>query len=464
MARREERDRKRAGSGRRDSQHKSGGDWTTITIPDGVTMFQPKEGTYRLDIIPYKVGKGNPYADEGLWYYERTFFNHRGIGPNNDSYVCAAKTANGRCPVCDYRAKLARDPDSDEKLIDSLKPKERQLWLVYDHKDADKGVQLWEVSHHLFGKLLDKLRKGAEDDEDHVRNFDDPEAGATLKVTFSEESSGKYSFIEAVGIEFKPRPNGLDSELLDHGICLDEVVKILPYDKVKAILLQTDDESDSDDDDDDEPAPKKPKAKPKKDDWDDDDEDEPAPKKKPKKVVSKDEDEDEDEDEPAPKKKPKRTSPPDDTTTADEKGLEEGMMVKTEGWGICEITRISQDGTSLTLKDEDDELHKAVGVDDVELIKTKKKPATKDDDDDEDDDEPAPKKSKKSVEDDDDEEEDDAPRPTKKSSKTSGKTAKTTSRSEDDDDDDDWDNDPPKKSTKKKSAPKDDDDWDDDDE
>jgi len=369
-------DRQRAGSSQRDAKHRAGGDWTTLTIPDGIEIFSPKEGTVRFDIVTFEVGKNNPYAKPGEWYYERTYYTHSRVGPNNESYVCLAKTAGKPCPICEYRAKLASDPDEgNEKLIKSLKPKERQLFLIHVVKrDEDSGkVMLYESSFHTFGKLLDKKRQDAEEDEPHISNFDDEKAGATLKVSYSEEDAGGYTFLDAYSIEFKPRPNGLDSELMDHGICLDDVVKLLPYDELKRLFLQ---EPTKDDDDDDEPKKPAKSSKPKDDDDDDDDE------------------------------------PPKKATKADGPELEEGQEVRHRQFGVCEIVRINDDG-SLLLKNDEGKRFKGVDPKNVRPLvdkpkSSKAKPKDDDDDDDwdDDDDEPAPsKKSKAKPKDDDDDDE-----------------------------------------------------------
>jgi hypothetical protein len=449
MARESRSERRRAGSSQRDSKHRAGGDWTTLSIPEGIEIFQPKEGTVRFDIVPFEAGKGNPYAKPGEWYYERTFYTHGRVGPNNESYVCLAKTAGKPCPICEYRAKLAFDPDEgNEKLIKSLKPKERQLFLIHVVKRDDDGgnkVMLYESSFHTFGKLLDKKRQDAEEDEPHISNFDDEKAGSTLKVSYSEEDAGGYTFLEAYSIEFKPRPNGLDSELLDHGICLDDVVKLLPYDELKRLFLQ-DGGKDKDDDDDDEPAPRKAKPKAKNDDdW----EDEPAPKKKtaPK---------DEDEDEPEPKK---NKSSSDD--------LEEGQQVRHRQFGVCEIVRINDDG-SLLLKNDEGKRFKGVTPKNVRPLvdKPKAKPKAKDEDEEE---APPkktpPKKTQTKDEDDDgwgDEDEEDRPTPSQKknaqTAKASPAAAKKKSRS--DEDDDGWGDEDEPAPKNRTTAPEDDDDWD----
>lgn len=429
-----ERERRRAGNTTRDAKHRSGGDWTTLMIPEGIEIFQPKVGSYRMDIVPFEVGKGNPYASKGEWYWERTFYTHRGIGPNNESYVCPWKTDEKPCPICEYRASLAKDPSSDPEEIKQLKPKERQLFLVSVHsKDNDeRKVQLYESSHHTFGVLLDQLRRDAEDDEEHISQFDDPDAGSTLKASFIEKAFAGHKFPSCYAIEFRARAKGLNPKLLEHGICLDDVVKILPYDDLKRILAGVDQ---SDDDD---------------------------------------EDEDDEERKPSPKKPSARKGPPDDTPTVEGTGIEEGSMVRQRKFGVCEVMRISSDGTSLVIKDDEGEIHKGVGADEVRLIEEEKSPKSKgsaskatgassgsgrvkkvkpDEDEEDTEDEDA----------DDEEDEDEGSDPPEDRGKKTAKTKakKTTSRSKDDDwDEEEEEKTPPKKKGSPKASKADEDDWD----
>ena len=244
---------------------------TSVKIPDGVPIFQVKQaGVIRVDFIPYKVGVGNPYADPGSVHCERTYYVHRGIGPNEDSYICLAKTLNKPCPICEARAKMAKSGDDDDaQMAKQLAPKQRQLWLVHDHREPDKGVQLWDYSYHLFGKSLN-ARITDSDPDDEYEYFFDPKAGLVVKIGFSEETMGKNKFYEAQSIDFKKRAEPLDRNLLKHGICLDDLIIITPYDKLKAIFLQTDEHEDSQPkakaktppSDDDTPPAKPAKAKP----------------------------------------------------------------------------------------------------------------------------------------------------------------------------------------------------------
>ncbi len=276
-------ERKRASRGRRQQEHTTGFQRTTVDVPEGVEFFKfERKGSVRLDIIPFEAGEGNPYAAVGELYWERTYWVHRGIGPNNDSYVCPAKTAGKRCPICEYRDKLQRDPDADEQEIKDLNPKERQLFNVFDHDNPEEGVQIWDVSFYLFGRLLDAEIRNADEDENYDL-FHDAEEGYTLKIGVSEESGGGYKFFAAETIGFKSRRDPIEDEVLDAAVCLDDVLIILPYDELRAIFLQEETVEEEE-----EELPKKKKKRKKKsakkepeplsefdddddDDWEDDD-------------------------------------------------------------------------------------------------------------------------------------------------------------------------------------------------
>ena len=385
-----------------------------LRVPDGATMFKAKEGTMLLDILPYVAGDNNPFAEKGVIHWERTYFAHRGIGANSDAHLCLRMptespphgTGKGRCPVCEHRSKLLRSGDEDEEAIKDLSPKQRQLFNVIDRKAPEKGVQLWDVSYFLFGKMLDaRIRNSDEDDQ--WGQFFFPEGGFTLKVTFVEKTFSGRTYLEAETIDFRKRREDYDEdEILAQTHNLDDCIVALSYDELKAKFLETED--------DEAPPPKKTPAKSKKspppddEDDEDEDEDEAPPPAKSKKTHAKskkspppddedddsddsDDDEDEDDEAPPPKKgKGKKAPPPDD--------------------------------------DEDDE-------DDSD---------DSDEDDDEDDSDDS--------DDDEDEDEDEDPPPAK-----SKKGGKKTPPPEDDEDDDDWDDDedddpPPAKSKKGKGS------------
>jgi len=334
-----------------------------LRLPEGVKLFSGKPGTYRLDFMSFVAGKGNPRAEEGESYFERTFFVHQGIGPNQDWHLCMAKTMKKPCPVCEHRAKMSADPEADENVIKALAPKERQLWIVKDLLNDPDSVLIWEVSYHLFGRMLkDKINNA--DEEDGYDYFADPTDGLTMRLALQQSDKGKW--IETADIEFRPRKQKYDTAIIEEMPCLDDLLAATPYDKLKAIFLQTDEDREEEKD-----AEEQRPARTKTAEESDEKEDRPAEKK--------------------PGKKPKRR----EFSAGDEVGYK-GMR--------CEVLKVSGDGTSLMLEDPDGEILKAVDAREIQELGPKqadrpsptKKDETKESADDWDswDDEPEQKKTK----------------------------------------------------------------------
>lgn len=225
-----------------------------LKVPAGVKFFKPDVGRYKLIVVPYVVGAGNPNADEGSLYYKRQFWAHRRVGPDGEDVVCL-KEFGKRCPVCMRRQTLTADGDGSEETqreIDSLTGSKRMLLHVIDVADQALGVQLWEVSHHCFGKLLNERIDGSEE-EDKWDNFFHFEGGKTLVVNFVKESFGQHKYIKASSIDFRDRKDLDEDKWLPKTYCLDELLLERSRQEVVAILNGEEPEADdtgSDDDDD----------------------------------------------------------------------------------------------------------------------------------------------------------------------------------------------------------------------
>ena len=437
---------------------------TYLKLPPGVKLFKPKEGPMLLDILPFRAGTDNPCAEEGLLHYERTYHMHARIGADGGhSYLCPRLTAKEPCPICEHRQHLLKksDPD-DEKLIKDTAPKERQLFNVINLKEPDKGVQVWDMSYHLFGKLLDARIRNS-DEEDGWDQFAALEGGLTLKVTFKEKSFAGRKFVEAETIDFKARAEDYGRDTLKEVHCLDELLITPDYDELKEAFLEA---ASPEDEDEDEPVRKKKPAeddededespygergeargrnhKSKDEDEDEDEDEEPAPKKKKAKPVddededddpddvekSKQTDEDEDEDEePAPRKK----KPVDDDEEDEDEGDEDEPVKAKKKPGKKDWDDFDKDEN----EDEDDEPVKA---------KKKPAPAVEDEDDEEEDDRPVHRPKSKLAEDDEDEDEDEPPNARKPYKRPS--RAKVKPEPEEDEDEDE-DEEPPRIKSKK---------------
>lgn len=386
---------------------------TMVKLPEGVGFFSPKKaGTFRLEIIPYEVpanpkGGQNPNAQPGELYYERTYFSHWKIGADERSYVCPAKTTGRPCPICEHRKELMRDRDADEDLIKALAPKQRQLWNVYDHAEPDKGVQIWDVSFYLFGRQLKAAINNA-DEDDGWEYFADPQDGLTLRVGMEEKSIAGNSFLECVTVGFKARLEPLSDEILDAAQPLDDLLILLDYEKLKSIFLQ--EEGVEHPADDDEPAPKKERKQSKPAD-----DDEPPPKKGKN----------------PPKEEPKIEPKP---VTAADLGIGKGDDCRYAGknWTIIKVT---DDGLTVTLSNDDDEVRKGIKVADLKPPAGQDEIAPKKDDD-----ELPAKQKAKTVEDDWDADFDDEPKKDKKTAKPAKEeNPKQESKKPAKDDSDDWD-------------------------
>ena len=374
----------------------SGSFFPYLKLPAGAQLFKLKEGHMLIDILPYEVGKGNPFAEKGMLYWERTFWTHRNVGANSESYLCSRKTFNKPCPVCEYRAKLQKQADDDnEDEIKSLSPSQRQLLNLIDLKFPDKGVQVFNTSYHLFGKKLNAEILSAEED-DGWEKFFYLEGGMSLKLGVGEGTFAGHSFTQVDTMHFKPRRTEYDEDMLEKAHPLDELLLETPYDKLKAILLQTD--ADEDEDDEDEPKSKRKSS-------DDDDEDEPKPKRL--QAGSKGEEE-EDEDRPAKKKSRDEDEDDDDEPKKKKSKSEEEEDEEDDDW---EAERAKGKKKSKDDEDEDEDEPKKKSKsdedeDDDEEESAAKKKKLKDEDDWDDFDEKPKKKSKKDEDDEDDEDED----------------------------------------------------------
>jgi hypothetical protein len=379
------------GAKNRHERHKAAGEFSpdTLKLSKGAKLFRfRQEGVYYLDIIPYRVGKGNPNADEGKVYWERTFYVHR--MPEGGQHVCLRRTLNQPCPICEFSRNLANSDDVDEKLVTDLRSKERQLFNVIDTRDRKAGIQLLEISYHLFGTLLDDRTQPNEDDPDDdgsvYSDFAHWAKGFTLRLTVKKKKMGMNSFMEVTAIDFKPRRQQYEKSILDEAYCLDDLLVVKTYDELKKLVLGLDASSAGDDDDAEPfPAKKKAKSKPPVDDDDDEsDDDDDEEDDESDDDESDDEDDDEEEDEVPAKTKTKtktaKSKPPVDDDEDDDEDEDESDDDEDDDEDEDESDDDDDEDEDESDDDDDDE-------DDDEDDEDDDEDETDDDDDDDDDDE-----------------------------------------------------------------------------
>lgn len=278
-ARRQQEDRKSSmrdrARKRAEERENQGGGGTKYNLPDGVQFYSPKKHA-NLDVVPYAVSVDNhpESVPKGEYWYQRTVFVHYNVGMEEKSYLCL-KTIKKKCPICEQRSLLLKDANADEDLVKSLRPKERELYNVYDRDDPDKGVQLWDISNFNFGKKLEEeLREG----KPEWAGFAEPVDGYTLKVRFSEEQIGKNKFMQATRIDFEKRDGDISKKILDKALDLDKILKVLSYDQLEQLFLGVEgEENGKEENGESEPEQRTPSRSERQQVRDKEDEEEPEP-------------------------------------------------------------------------------------------------------------------------------------------------------------------------------------------
>ena len=304
-----------------------------VQLPEGVKFYKfSKKGPVRIDILQYKTSRPelHSHSDNGLWY-EMTYFIHRNVGIDNASVLCPKATLKKPCPICEYRNSLDRNDEEDKKKIKALYPQERQLFNVVVHEDGKlSDVMVLDQSRFGFGKIIDDMVLGADEEDDHYQYYPDLKDGSTLKINVDELKGGDFTYFGAASIEFKERRVSYDSSWLERTIDLDSILCEVSYEELRDMFFGVgshDPAKQQQDDDDDDELPAKPqksqtksssdvskseKSSPKRgvvDDFEDDDDDDDEPPAKPKKKPPIDDDEDDDEPPTKPKVPAKSAEP-----------------------------------------------------------------------------------------------------------------------------------------------------------
>ena len=220
---------------------------TTLDLPEGIEFIELKKRV-RLNIIPYEVttanhpDKKNGYPDKGDLWWKRPILVHKRIGVNNDNFICP-RTIGKQCPICEEIDMLSQEYTKNKEIIGKIRAKKRDVMIVQDADDPDKGIWVFDVSYHMFTKLL--LEEIDEGKEEYLR-FAEQTDGFTLSCRFSEEKFNGKPYWEINRIDFDERKDYSD-KLMGKAIALDDILIVPSYDDLKAAFMQIgDDDLDTD--------------------------------------------------------------------------------------------------------------------------------------------------------------------------------------------------------------------------
>jgi len=214
-----------------ENSRSSGGSTTYNT---GLDFFKPVKGTQMVRILPYIVTDSNhpDRVPEGELWYRRPMKVHFGVGPEEKARICPT-TMGKRCPICEYGLERRRSGDASDDELKQLKPKDRDLYLVCDPANPEE-IMSWEISFHNFTKMLNRE---INENPDELAGFADLVDGMDLKVRFSETSMGVNKFLEADRIDFVPRRNPVDINILRELPKLDDCLIVMDFKALEAEFL-----------------------------------------------------------------------------------------------------------------------------------------------------------------------------------------------------------------------------------
>ena len=223
---------------------KTGSKRDFFRLPRGVKEWSPeKAGEYLIDHVVYET-KSEAHPDNvepGTCWYKYPFQVHKNVGPNNIDVICPGSVGRP-CPICQERARLAKDWDAN---ADAIKALNFQTWAAYPILDPDdkEAVAVMALSYGKYAKQLQlELAQGA-DSNRHFYEVTNGE-GRTLRVRVSNidftTEKGGAKYLGATRFDFVKREDMDEEAILTKAPCLDECLNVMAYDKLKALFLQID--------------------------------------------------------------------------------------------------------------------------------------------------------------------------------------------------------------------------------
>ncbi len=164
-------------------------------LATGVKQFSAEKDDNSIRILPATWDGGS---------YGLEVYVHRGIGANDDSYLCPAMVKKGPCFICEER-KRAETAGEDEDYVKGLRATKRvAMWLINRAKEGE-GPMLWlmpyQTEQEMAAQAVDKKTQ-------RVIQFIDPDEGFDLNFTRKgEKRSTKY-----IGLNFDRDPSPLSSD------------------------------------------------------------------------------------------------------------------------------------------------------------------------------------------------------------------------------------------------------------
>ena len=103
---------------------------------------------FELDIIPFVVSIDNhpKGVEKDYFYYKCDYWQHRHVGPGDESVLCRKLTLGLECPVCERYDILVAEHGKKFKAAKDIKPQHRCIYNVIDLLNTDDSIFLLDFS------------------------------------------------------------------------------------------------------------------------------------------------------------------------------------------------------------------------------------------------------------------------------------------------------------------------------
>lgn len=172
-------------------------------------------------------------SDVGYLSYKFEIPCHRGVGPNNEWWLCNFEAFGKPCVMCEEKFAEFDKPkaEQDEKVWRPLMPSWRDFYNIYDYNNPDKDIHPFEISYAHFE---DALLQAIELDDDELLCPWDPDDGKIIEFKAKEEKFKSYSYAKPLegSFAFAERDQPYTDEDLERAWSFDKYLYIPKYDEL----------------------------------------------------------------------------------------------------------------------------------------------------------------------------------------------------------------------------------------
>ena len=204
-----------------------------------IPFWWPGQGQHTVDIIPFIAGNNMPKhmgVKEGEWCVNLDIWAHYDVGPGKATLICPKMNYGKRCPVCEERDRLKSSETSADlkEFISKVTPSRRSVYnvVVLDtDKDKDRGVQVWDASHHSIHKEIEA--QAVEEGSVQIY-YADMEEGYSIR--FTREGQSQYN-TKYRGFKLLKREYAISDEHIDQAQTLDQIIHVPTYEEMCEVFF-----------------------------------------------------------------------------------------------------------------------------------------------------------------------------------------------------------------------------------